>query len=403
MNQSFDARELKKFCKREEYIEFKLSVSELEMQLNSIYQNILDESFDFEIKQVGSYFLSESLVNKLILRKLNDNIKRIYKDEQANRNTIISQIKVLLEGDSPSWIVKTDIKKFYESIDRNTLVDKFRNDSILSYHSIFLLDKLFSNKIISNSSGIPRGMNISATLSEIYMRKFDKWIKNCEGIFYYARFVDDIIIFSNSLQNAQDLMRYLDEKLGKLATGLVINKMKTQLLDGLTLKQLCICNGVNSKDNHLEYLGYKFIKTKKDIRISIADKKLKKIKTRITLSFIDYSNNKNFELLNNRIKFLTGNYGIKKSSEGSILKAGIYFNYSQLIDITQLEELTGYYRKILYCKKGKLGIALNFLSAIQRNKLKKYCFKAGFENKICNTFSNSQMVKIVKCWNYGKN
>jgi hypothetical protein len=135
-----------------------------------------------------------------------------------------------------------------------------------------------------------------------------------------------------------------------------------------------------------------------NLRISIADKKVKKIKTRITLSFMDYSKNFNFNLLNNRIRFLTSNYGIKKTSKGNTLKSGIYFNYPHLTDTTQLMELTEYYRKILYCKKGKLGTALTFLSLIQRNKLKKYCFVAGFHNKIYKSFTYSQMAEIVRCW-----
>ena len=403
MNQSFDIKELKRFCKQSEYIENSLSVSALEAQLEPFCKNILDESFVFEIKKLGSYFLSESLPNRLILRKLNDNIKRIYKDEQANRKIIISQIKVLLEETCPCWILKTDIRSFYESIDRNKLIAKFRDDSMLSYYSMFLLDKLFLNENFETSTGVPRGMNISATLSEIFMRKFDKWVRNYAGVYYYARFVDDIIIFSNSLLDLQELMKLINIKLGELAHGLEINKSKTQLFEGLTLKQLNIFNetGLNMKE-YLEYLGYKFSKTRNrkafNLKTTIANKKIKKIKTRITLSFIDYTKNFNFYLLNNRIKFLTGNYGIRKTSEGNILKSGIYFNYPHLTDNTSLIELNEYYRKILYCKKGKLGAALGYLTLKQRQKLKKYCFISGYNNKIYNSFSFLQMNEIVRCW-----
>jgi hypothetical protein len=347
--------------------------------------------------------LAESLESKLILRKLNDNIKRIYKDEQANRKIIISQTKVLLEDTCPYWILKTDIKSFYESIDRNRLIDKFKNDSILSYYSLFLLKKLFSNSLISISNGIPRGMNISATLSEIYMRKFDKWVRRCEGVFYYARFVDDIIIFVNSLYNMKTLINNINIRLSELAQGLVINRDKTQLFEGLTLMQLDIETYVKlNNDNSLEYLGYKFNKNnekgKYNLTISIAEKKIKKIKTRLTLSFIDFSYNHDFILLNNRIKFITGNFGIRKTREGNMLKSGIYYNYPNLTDESKLKELTEYYRKLLYCKKGKLGIALSRLTLIQRNKLKKYCFVAGFNKRIFKSFSYSKINEIVRCW-----
>jgi ribonucleotide reductase beta subunit family protein with ferritin-like domain len=403
MNQSFDIKELKRFCKRDEYIEHRLSVFELEALLKPACDNILNESFNFEIKRVSSFFLLESLEDRLILRKLNDNIKRIYKDEQANRKIIISQMKVLLEETCPCWIIKTDIKSFYESIDRNRLIGKFRDDSMLSYYSMFLLNRLFNNEAIITSAGVPRGMNISATLSEIYMRKFDKWIREYVGVYYYARFVDDIIIFTNSLHDVQHLIKDINIKLDELAPGLVINNRKTQIFNGLTLKHLDICEKNKfGNNNHLEYLGYKFNKIQNgktfNLRISIADKKIKKIKTRIILSFMNYSNNLDFNLFNNRIRFITGNYKIKKTSEGNILKSGIYFNYPHLTDTTQLKELTRYYRKILYCKRGKLGKVLARLSLIQRNKLKKYCFVAGFENRIYKSFNYSQIAEIVRCW-----
>ncbi|MDR2651643.1 MAG: hypothetical protein LBC68_04945 [Prevotellaceae bacterium] len=155
-------------------------------------------------------------------------------------------------------------------------------------------------------------------------------------------------------------------------------------------------------DNYLEYLGYKFTKIRdnKDVilKISIAEKKLKKIKSRITKSFIEYTKNCDLKLLENRIKFLTGNYSIKKNNEGNDLRAGIYFNYSQITDIEQLKYLNNYYRKILFAKKGNLGLQISCLSPEQKNKLKKYCFKSGFEKKIYYAFNYLQMEEIVSCW-----
>jgi hypothetical protein len=334
---------------------------------------------------------------------LNDNIRRIYKDEQANRKMIISQTKVLLEETCPYWIIKTDIKGFYESIDRERLLKKFQEDSMLSYYSMFLLHKLFSNTTVTSTTGVLRGMNISATMSEIYMRKFDKWIRNCAGVYFYARFVDDIIIFVNNERGAQFLLENLNQKLEELAYGLIINKAKTQLFNGNTLKQQPIGNALNiNGENHLEYLGYRFEKnqTKKTIKIGIAEGKIKKIKSKITLSFADYLKTNDFSLLNDRIKFLTGNYSIKKRNDkDSDLRAGIFFNYSQLSDFSVLDELNQYYRKTLFAKNGSFGTKLNSkLHPVQKEKLKKYCFKSGFVKKIYNAFDYSRMSEIVSCW-----
>jgi len=144
------------------------------------------------------------------------------------------------------------------------------------------------------------------------------------------------------------------------------------------------------------------IQNNKDIilKISIADMKVKKIKSRIALSFVDYLKTKDFFLLNDRMKFLTGNYSIKKTNEGdSDLRAGIFFNYSQLSDFEVLKELNQYYRKILFSKNDTFGARLNSkLSSEQKERLKKYCFKSGFTKKIYNAFDYSRMSEIVNCW-----
>ena len=57
-----------------------------------------------------------------------------------------------------------------------------------------LLEKIFNK--VQQPNGLPRGLNISATLAELYMKDFDHNIVTTDGVFYYSRFVDDIIIFS---------------------------------------------------------------------------------------------------------------------------------------------------------------------------------------------------------------
>lgn len=405
MNQSFNKNQVLKYCKQAEILHHRLSLNELSNQLDLIFEDINNNQFEFKLSKVNEYYLTKELSNKLILRKLNDNLKRLYKDEQANRRIIISQVKTLLEETCPFWIVKSDIKSFYESIKRDRVIAKFQDDAMLSYQSIYLLKKIFENPTLESISGVPRGMNISSTISEIYMRRFDRWIRRFNGVYYYARFVDDIIIFTNSLQSATNLISILNTKLDELAEGLVVNENKTELFEGNHLKSLNKTTGKQLKvPNPLEYLGYSFKKKHLDknnstLHITIADKKIRKIKTRIILSFVDFLKNKDFKLLENRIKFLTGNYSIKKGSDGNDLKAGVYFNYLQVSDLSIFEELNSFYRKVLFSKKQSFGSKLNIsLSQIQKNKLNKYCFKTGFKLKVYTPFTFDEVSSIINCW-----
>lgn len=445
MNQSFQRQQLIRLCKKAEYIDYGMTINQLTDSLDASYEEIANDSFDFSLKQVNEYFLTKDLPNKLILRKLNDNIKRIYKDEQANRRIIISQIKTLLSETCPFWVIKTDIKRFYESIDRERMISKFQDDSMLSYQSRFLLKKVFENPILTGKSGVPRGMNISATMSELYMRKFDKWVRTYDSVYYYARFVDDIIIFSNSIKDSLNLIADLNPKLNALAEGLSINQNKTELFDGRSLEKLNITNGNRihkSLKHKLDYLGYSFSKRiipekivlKKfqninklrytleekysviennpvsvifldtiqrekysSLIVSIADKKVKKIKTRIIKALLDFSNNKNFDLLEKRIQFLTGNYSIRKSEEGDSLRAGIYYNYLQVTNHSVFIELNQLLRKSIFSRNPSFGGKIS-LSRVQKNKLSKYCFMAGFKNKVHFEFSYNEMQDIIKCW-----
>ncbi len=403
MNQTFQRQHLMRLCKKAEYIDYGMTVKELSDSLDASYEKIADDSFDFSLKQAGEYFLTNDLPNKLILRKLNDNIKRIYKDEQANRKVIISQVKTLLSETCPFWVIKTDIKSFYESIDRERLISKFHDDSMLSYQSMFLMKKIFENPILVGKSGVPRGMNISATMSELYMRKFDRWVRSYDSVYYYARFVDDIIIFSNSLKNSLSLIENLNLQLNILAEGLSINQKKTELFDGKTLENLDINDGNKIREKHkLDYLGYSFriengrTKNRKLI-VSIADKKIAKIKTRIIKAFLDFSKNKDFNLLEKRIQFLTGNYSIRKSEEGNSLRAGIFYNYLQVTSHSVFIELNQFLRKSIFSKSPNFGAKIG-LSNTQKNKLSKYCFLAGFEKKVFFKFSYIEMQQIIKCW-----
>ena len=320
MKQNFDSQELIKYLKKGELIRNDLEKEDVESEILNLEQQILNESFEFDFKFNGEYYFLENISQKLILRKLNDNIKRIYKDEQANRKFIIQQVKTLLSETAPFWIIKTDIKSFYESINNDRIFRKLKNDAMLSYYSIFLIKKIFENDIIS-PKGLPRGLNISASLSEIYMRNFDKAIQRYIDVFYYARFVDDIIIFLNNKESALELFKNLNLIISNEKIDLKINDEKTELIDGANFKILK--KGYNRRPihNNIEYLGYKFHlsdsenKRENKLKISIADKKTKKIKSRIVKSYVDFLRTNDFELLKKRVKFLTGNYGISKSND----------------------------------------------------------------------------------------
>lgn len=392
MNQDFTYSQLLKLCKYKEIEREGLNDQLLKDRIIGLNNRLLEQNFSFSIEKKSSYYIVSEFEEVLLLRKLNDNLRRIYKDRQSNRDQIIRQMIILLEEGCPFWILKSDISSFYENIDRDYLIEKIEGDNLLSFYSLYLLREIFKNQSILQSPGLPRGLCISSTLSEIYLRSFDRKCKKSPGVYFYARFVDDIVIFSYEEGQIQRLSKELEDFLPE---GLTINKEKTQLISRDSLLRRL----------HFEYLGYRFTlrktpyNNKEELIISIGEKKLKKIKTRLVKCFLDHLKNRNFQLLKMRVVFLTGNYSIRKNQAGNQLKAGVFYNYKQVNDAKVFEELDTFYRKLLYSRFSNLGVRLYpTISADERAELAKYSFKFGFTNRVHNTFLPHELRRITSCW-----
>ena len=323
------------------------------------------------------------LCQNLVLRKIHKNIKRIYSVQQADRNNIVKQIKLLLKENVDMRIVRLDVRHFYESIDRQRILTKLIDDARLSYQTLSLLQCLFSNPIVASETGLPRGLGVSAVLSELYMKYFDLEFKKIEGVYYYARFVDDIIVFCSSETSKELAWKYAGDELAKI--GLQLNKEKSYGLNP------------NAPEKEFTYLGYTFRKTGNHLSVTIAQKKLNVIKTRLTRSFVRYSKDRDYEILKLRIKFLTGNFTLYNPHTLLPIKVGIYFNYKMATDVSALDEIDAYYQRLLHCRRGKLGMAIA-LSKTHMKDLEKYSFRFGFINHVNHHFTTDQMVRIANCW-----
>lgn len=357
---------------------------------NELGKTITEGIYRFHIKQYWDLYLNGQgkgtmayLCQNLVLRKLHNNIKRIYSVQQADRNTIVKQMKLLLSENVEMRIVRLDVRHFYESINRQRILVKLIDDARLSNHSLTLLLSLFNDPSIAAGTGLPRGLGISAVLSELYMKYFDLDFKKIEGVYYYARFVDDIIVFCSSEACKELAWKYAGEELTKM--GLQLNEEKSYSLDP------------NQPAAEFTYLGYSFKKTGNRVNVTIAQKKVNVIKTRLTRSFVRYSKDHNFDLLKLRIKFLTGNFTLYNPHTLLPIKVGIYFNYKMANSQTVLKDLDTYYQRLLHCRTGRLGGAIA-LTTPQVKDLEKYSFDFGYNHHVNHHFTIDQMAKVANCW-----
>lgn len=353
--------------------------------------SIVDGTYNFSIKQQGDLYLNahssgsiDALCQNLILRKITKTIKRLYYICPENRNHIIKQVKILLSEKCELWVLRLDIHHFYESIDRNRIMQELQERGRISNQTMMLLNKLFEAECVKATNGLPRGLSISAVLSEYYMKYFDIELKKTDGVYYYARYVDDIIVFCTSKNVQNSIYDKIVNELGQIALSL--NQSKTIYWD-------------SSFAGSLVYLGYSFKKNHDDVQVTIAPEKVKKIKTRITRTFVRFAKDGNYEDLLMRVKYLTGNFRLNKLNRMIPISVGLYYNYKFIDDFDCLDELQTYYEHILNLKSGKLGTRIaTHLTRAQREKLQKYKFRFGYNKRVRYSFTEDQLNRIKSCW-----
>lgn len=328
----------------------------------------------------------EYLCQDLLIRKLSVNIMHSYRLKPTNRNLIVRQIKQLLETETPLCIIRKDVRHFFESVNPAEVLTKMCKDGRVGCQTIQLCETLMSCATNLGAVGVPRGLAISSALTEFLMHKFDHTFTKLPDTLLYNRYVDDIIMVSTNRCDMDAVQRLVDESLG--AVGLVENKDKRY---SLTYEEW-------NSGMEFEYLGYSFAYTDKEIKVKIADKKLKRIKTRITRAFKHFVKTGDEQMLFDRMQFLACISYVKSSSLNKV-KVGLPANYSATTGCDSFKEIDCYYQNILHCKNGAFGHKLQTsLSTLYRDKLKRICFAHCYEHRIRRKFSGARIHELKDCW-----
>ena len=120
--------------------------------------------------------------------------------------------KVSLNNTKTCWVLKCDVRKFFENIDHNILLGILRR-YIPDPDIMWLLENISE----SFSPGLPLGNLTSQLFVNIYMNEFDQFAKHKLKVKYYIRYADDFVFFSQSrgeLERSVPFIKYfLREKL----------------------------------------------------------------------------------------------------------------------------------------------------------------------------------------------
>ena len=202
---NFSKKEIRKIRKillrwKESYIESLMENFSETKELEITKGNIING------KQV--YCIKDNARDFIVSRILQQKIKQVYRLESTNRNIISAQLRNILEDRYPKIVIKADVESFYESIDFKKAIDEMEADHLMSSQFIAILRNINYQyrKLSGNEKGIPRGIGVSAFVAEYIMRNFDKKVRSLNGLYFYARFVDDVIaVFSAGNIDEKDI------------------------------------------------------------------------------------------------------------------------------------------------------------------------------------------------------
>lgn len=344
----------------------------------------------------------------LILRILAGFIARRFRVDIKNRDRMVRGVIEGLSDSTPIFIVRRDISSFYESIPTEGLIKRLTQDIFIPALLRRHINSFFSTFFLSTKAGVPRGICVSPILAELAIEAFDKSVKNLPGVYKYFRYSDDILIFSH-LPTTE-----IESRLPNLLPpGMVFNEKKSFSI------ALNCDDKANQVAHSMEYLGYSYkvsnfcgSKDPRVVEVCISDRKILKLKMRIFRCFKVYQKEGNFELLRDRLRFLSGNYvvlrhGVTAIKSSKFVKSGIFYNYRlcgtyikggfKSHSGNELKSLDGIYQALI---KPTATIGSR-LTASQYQYLRQISFFKGFELKLMTRFSQGRVVQMKRAWRNG--
>lgn len=190
-----------------------------------------------------------------------------------------------------AYCYKADIRKFYESIDQDTVMDCVRRvfkDPVL----VVLLEKF----VRLMPSGLSLGLRSSQGLANLLLSMvLDHPLKDCEAVPYYYRYCDDLVVLSRDKRYLWQVRDRIHQMLDTVGLEIKPNERVFPSSDGIDFLGYVIYSG-----DHVELRK----RIKQKMARKMAEVKSRKRKEVLTASFYGMAKHAN---CNNLFNVLTGN------------------------------------------------------------------------------------------------
>jgi len=172
--------------------------------------------------------------------------------------------KVSRNGKNPCFMLKCDIKKFFDSVDHAILLS-IMEKRIKDNGAMWLLRSVIESYETNYAKGIPIGNLTSQFFANIYMNEFDYFIKHRLKIKNYARYTDDFVIVGENRKCLKDLLPTVN---GFLKNNLLLNLHPNKII----IRKFC---------QGIDFLGYVIFPKYRLMRSKTKRRIFKKLKKRV--------------------------------------------------------------------------------------------------------------------------
>ena len=209
------------------------------------------------------------------------------------------------------WVLKCDIRKFFENIDHEILLTILKG-YIPDKNIVWLLEKVIRSFLSAPGRGLPLGNLTSQLFVNIYMNEFDQFVKHKLKAKHYIRYADDFVILSQDRS-------WLEEVLPKMGDFLEERLKLNFHPDKIFIKTL---------NSGVDFLGWVHFPDYRALRTTTKRRMFKRInenpKTETIDSYLGLLKHGNSNKLKNMIKSSHVGFSIQKLYAQKISRGKIF-------------------------------------------------------------------------------
>lgn len=331
-------------------IDYTLTDDEIDDWCKVCKSAIQDETYDFSsfsreiYSQSGKkrviYSFPKLSVENILSHYLKQQLDIAFHIKYASRSKIINLLfntLVATKNMNDFVIVRADFKSFFDSVKSEYVYEKYILTSIIKREEKQLLEKY-----VENFKYCYAGLCLSNGMTEIICKDFDIVLKarlSEYGVFFYERYVDDMLIMFNNYISEDRIKSIIRETIIEVFDSCPVrlssSSGKFSYISGRSLVQ----------SQSFNFLGYEFILKKIadrrgreiiEFEYGIAKKKRIKYSNMIERAFKNYKNTGNEELFRQQLKIFSSRVVITRQILGSSfdwLTKGVVANYNELQNV----------------------------------------------------------------------